>query len=102
MSDYKTLVVDGTAYETTLTRNYLRRKPYRPRDPKRLAAFIPGVIRAVKAEAGCRVVRGQSLLVLEAMKMENDLVAPADAVVKAIYVSPGDTVTKGQLLVEFE
>ncbi len=102
MSDLKTLVIDDTKYETRLTKKFARRRPYVPADPNRLAAFIPGLIRAVHVQAGDRVRRGQSLLVLEAMKMQNDVAAPEAATVRAVHVAAGDTVVKGQLLVEFE
>jgi biotin carboxyl carrier protein len=45
---------------------------------------------------------GQSLLILEAMKMQNHIIAHDHTVVQALHVAPGDTVTKGQLLVAFE
>jgi pyruvate carboxylase subunit B len=48
------------------------------------------------------VAAGASLVVLEAMKMENELKAASPAVVKAVRVSPGEAVEKGQVLVEFE
>jgi biotin carboxyl carrier protein len=48
------------------------------------------------------VRRGQSLLILEAMKMQNDLAAPRTATVRAVHAAPGDSVAKGQLLIEFE
>jgi pyruvate carboxylase len=102
MSDQKTLVIDDTAYQTRLTKKFARRKPYAPKDPKRIAAFIPGVIRDVRVAPGDHVRRGQSLLVLEAMKMQNDLGAQDEGVIKAVHVSPGETVAKGQLLIELE
>lgn len=102
MSDYRTLTIDGTAYETRLTKKFARRKAYAPKDPHLVAAFIPGVIRAIHVRPGDVVRRGQSLLVLEAMKMQNDLAAPRAATVKAVHAVPGDTVVKGQLLIEFE
>jgi pyruvate carboxylase subunit B len=45
---------------------------------------------------------GSGLVVLEAMKMENELRAPAAAVVRVVRVAPGEAVEKGQVLVEFE
>jgi len=102
MSDLKTLTIDGTVYETRLTKKFARRKPYVPKDPNLMAAFIPGVIRAVYVRPGDVVRRGQSLLILEAMKMQNDLAAPRTATVSAVHAAPGDTVAKGQLLIEFE
>ncbi len=102
MGERRTLIIDDTAYETRVTRKFARRQPYAPKDLRRVAAFIPGVIRAVHVASGDRVRKGQGLLVLEAMKMQNDVAAPEEAVVKAVHVSPGDTVSKGQLLLEFE
>lgn len=102
MSDHRTLIIDDTHYETRLTKKFLRRKPYVPKDPRRMAAFIPGAITAVRVQAGDRVTRGQSLLILEAMKMQNDITAPGPGTIKAVHVAPGDSVARGQLLVEFE
>ena len=102
MSDYKTLVIDDATYETRLTKKYARRKPYAPKDLRRIGAFIPGVIRAVHVAAGDRVRRGQSLLVLEAMKMQNHLAAPLDGLVREVATAPGDSVAKGQVLVAIQ
>jgi biotin carboxyl carrier protein len=51
---------------------------------------------------GVRVAARQSLLVLEAMKMETPIVSPYDATVRAVHVGEGDRVARGQLLVELE
>jgi biotin carboxyl carrier protein len=62
-------------------------------------AMIPGRVVAVAVAAGDAVKRGAQLLVVEAMKMQNDVPSPADAVVARVSVSPGDTVELGDLLV---
>jgi biotin carboxyl carrier protein len=67
-----------------------------------LKAPMPGLVLRVQASAGQSVAQGAGLVVLEAMKMENELKAPASAVVKAVRVQPGEAVEKGQVLVEFE
>ena len=100
--EHTTLVIDGTRYETRYTRKFALRKGYVAGDPQQVKAHIPGVILKVYVAAGQRVARGEGLVVLEAMKMKNDLTAPHDGVVKAIHVSPGEMAAKGQLLVEFE
>lgn len=64
-----------------------------------VTAPLPGMIVAVKVEAGQSVSAGQVLLVLEAMKMENDVVAPHPGVVREVLVAPGATVAGGQPLV---
>ncbi|MCL5677176.1 MAG: biotin/lipoyl-binding protein [Firmicutes bacterium] len=63
-----------------------------------ITAPLPGLIVAVKVEAGQSVDAGQVLMVLEAMKMENDIVAPGPGVVKEILVEPGTAVAGGQAL----
>jgi biotin carboxyl carrier protein len=70
--------------------------------PTVLKAPMPGLVMKISVEAGQRVEAGAALVVLEAMKMENELRAPAGAVVKGIRVKPGEAVEKGQVLVEFE
>lgn len=66
-----------------------------------LKAPMPGLIVAVRVEPGQAVQKGDPLLVLEAMKMENILKAPSDGVVSAIKVELRNNVTKGQVLIQF-
>ncbi|MCA2980067.1 MAG: biotin/lipoyl-binding protein [Myxococcaceae bacterium] len=65
-------------------------------------APMPGKVVKVLVRDGERVTRGQALIVLEAMKMEQTTSAPADGVVKAVQVREGDQVTAGQVLVVME
>ncbi len=67
-----------------------------------LRAPMPGLVVRVQAGPGDRVVAGAGLVVLEAMKMENELKAPAAARVRSVRVAAGQAVEKGQVLVEFE
>jgi len=60
---------------------------------------MPGTIISVKVKAGQEVKRNQVVAVLEAMKMENDIVAAQDGIVVSINVSNGESVETGQLLV---
>jgi glutaconyl-CoA decarboxylase len=59
---------------------------------------MPGKILGVKASVGQAVKKGQVILVLEAMKMENEIVAPEDGTVATINVSTGDSVEPGATL----
>ena len=63
-----------------------------------VTAPMPGKILVVKASAGQAVKRGQVLLILEAMKMENEIVAPQDGTVATINVAVGDSVEPGATL----
>ena len=71
-------------------------------DPGALEAPMPGRVAAVRVVAGQRVAKGEELLVVEAMKMENALRAPRDGVVRAVHVAAGDLVAPGRALVEVE
>ncbi len=67
-----------------------------------LKAPMPGLVVRVLVEPGQGVVPGQGLVVLEAMKMENELRGNAAGTVRAVPVTTGQAVEKGQVLVEFE
>jgi biotin carboxyl carrier protein len=67
-----------------------------------LKAPMPGLVVRVQVQPGEQVAAGDPLVVLEAMKMENELKAGAPGTVKLVRVAPGEAVEKGQVLVEFE
>ena len=67
-----------------------------------LTAPMPGQVRAVNVNEGNTVTKGQTLLVLEAMKMEIRIHAPQDGVVKKLFVKQGQTVEREQILIKIE
>lgn len=67
-----------------------------------VTAPMPGVILSIDTAVGATVQRGQTLLVLEAMKMKNELKAEREGTVASIGVAVGDQVRHGDVLVEFE
>lgn len=67
-----------------------------------IKAPMPGIIIELKVEKGQSVEEGETLLILEAMKMENAIVSPKKTVIKDIYIVVGDTVDKNKLLIDFE
>lgn len=69
--------------------------------PKPVRAPMPGLVLRVDVEAGQQVNAGQGVVIIEAMKMENELRADAAGVVARILVQPGTAVEKGTVLVEF-
>jgi pyruvate carboxylase subunit B len=74
----------------------------KPAEQTHLAAPMPGLIVRVHVSEGDPVRAGQGLIVMEAMKMENELRAAAAGVVRRVLVSPGGIVEKGELLLEME
>ncbi len=66
----------------------------------RLKAPIPGLIARYLVEVGEEVTTGQPVVILEAMKMENEVRSPVNGRVEALHVPAGETVTRGTLLVE--
>lgn len=66
-----------------------------------LKAPMPGLVLKVFVTEGAEVKKGDNLFVLEAMKMENIIKAPADVVVKTVKIKPGDKVEKNQVLLQF-
>ncbi|ODN30107.1 biotin/lipoyl-containing protein [Fervidobacterium thailandense] len=67
-----------------------------------IVAPMSGVILKVLVSPGQKVEHGQKVVILEAMKMENDIVADRPGVVKSVKVKEGDNVDTGQILVELE
>lgn len=70
--------------------------------PGALRAPMPGLVIKVEVQEGDVVARGQGLVIVEAMKMENELKAEGDGRVRKVLVTAGHTVEKDQILVEFE
>jgi acetyl/propionyl-CoA carboxylase alpha subunit len=73
-----------------------------PSGPAPLIAPMPGMIVRVAVQVGDTVQAGQGLVVMEAMKMENELRATAAGTVKAVLAQPGTAVEKGAILLELE
>jgi len=69
---------------------------------KLLKAPMPGLILEINVEVGQTVNENDNLLILTAMKMENSLLSPRNGVIKSIAILVGDSVIKGDLLIEFE
>jgi biotin carboxyl carrier protein len=64
-------------------------------------APMPGLVLRVLVEPGQKVTKGEPLLVLEAMKMENMIKAPGDAIVSSVKAQLGQAVEKNQILIDF-
>ena len=100
--EYETFVLDGVEYQTYTTKKYNQRKPYQPINHGLILAFIPGSIIEVMVKVGDKVKLGDTLVVLEAKKMLNQLKAPFNGVVTKLNMTVGEKVVKSQILVELQ
>lgn len=98
--EYILLDVDNVTYKTLSNKMHDNRKEYQPNNPSLLKSFMPGSIPEVFVKEGDLVHQGDNLLLLEAMKMKNLIIAPFDGMVKKINVKTGDRVAKNFVLLE--
>jgi len=96
------LEIGGAVYSTRLTSKFKNRPQWIPPDRKKVLAVIPGNIQKLMVSEGDEVVAGESMMILEAMKMRNEIKATHQGVIKTINVKEGDQVSKSFLLLEFE
>ena len=99
---YSWLTVEKVKYRTLLTKKYEQRIPYSDPETTLVKSFISGNIHDVKVKKNQKVKIGDELLILEAMKMRNKIIADQDGVIKMVHVQKGENVIKGQLLVEYK
>jgi biotin carboxyl carrier protein len=96
------LNIDTSLYQTRISKKFENRKPYKPADPRIILSFIPGTVLDIMIKPGQNVSKGEDLMILDAMKMQNKLKCIMDGKVKSIAVKKGDKVSKGTVLLELE
>lgn len=100
--DLKTLEIGGTEYITRYNKKFPPGKKWARPNEMKVLAFIPGTIQKISVKEGQAVEQGDNLLVLEAMKMRNELKSAISGVIKKIYVKEGEQVPKHHLLIEYK
>jgi biotin carboxyl carrier protein len=98
----KFLNIDTSMYKTRISKKFENRKKYLPPDPKKILSFIPGTVLDIMVKEGQSVEKGDEMMILEAMKMQNKLKSTGAGRISKIHVSKGDKVSKGTLLIELE
>jgi biotin carboxyl carrier protein len=96
------VTVDGQTLVLTKSSGARRGSQAGHHNAGELTAPMPGQVRAVNVSEGDAVAKGQTLLVLEAMKMEIRIHAPQDGTVKKLFVKQSQTVEREQVLIEIE
>ncbi len=95
-------MLNGVEYKTQLTQKWINRKKWEEPNPYLLTSHIPGTIMHIEVKEGQAVEEGESLLILQAMKMNNQLTAHFSGKIKKICVNVGDKIPKGALMIEME
>ena len=96
----ETIIVQSAVYQTEYTNKYRRRVKWEKPNEELVLSFMPGTIIDVLVKPGEKVKKGDTLLILEAMKMLNNVLAPFNGKVSSIMVSVGDKIPKNAAMVE--
>lgn len=103
-----TVKVNGSIYKTTVEDQFdqllkqLGMDNLATSKVLQIKAPMPGLVLSILAAEGDEIKKGDSLLVLEAMKMENMIKSPTDGIIKKIAIKQGDKVEKNQVLITFQ
>lgn len=100
--ELKTLIIQGAVYQTTYTRKFEERINWEAPNENLLYSFIPGTIIDIFVKPKDKVKEGETLLLLEAMKMQNQVRMPFDGEIVKIYVRKDDIIPKKHLMVEIK
>jgi pyruvate carboxylase len=100
IAEYTTFLTGSGGFKTLLTEKYQNRKVWAEPDSKKITAIIPGTIIDVYVKSGQNVKKGETLLVLEAMKMQNQILMPFDGKIKKVFVKPDEKIPKHYLMLE--
>lgn len=95
-------VILARYYNTTLTNKYKARKFWHNPIPGEIKANLPGTIEKIFVSEGQTVNKGEVLLIHEAMKMKNRVLAPESGIIKEICVAEGDKIKKDTPMVIIE
>ncbi|HQM77962.1 MAG TPA: acetyl-CoA carboxylase biotin carboxyl carrier protein subunit [Bacteroidales bacterium] len=93
-------MINDVTYLTIIPPKYKKRKTYSKKDLHLVYSFIPGIIKGIRVKEKEEVHKGDILCDLEAMKMNNKVLAPIDGKIKKINIKEGDKVAKDQVLFE--
>jgi pyruvate carboxylase len=97
----KTKTTDKTPKPNQVQR-YVMRKVFTAVNANHITAFMPGTVGHIYVKKGERVKKGETIVILQCMKMDNELQAPFDGKIKSIHVKTGENVVKDAVLIELE
>jgi biotin carboxyl carrier protein len=100
--EMKTLIIQGAKYTTTFTRKFEERTNWEAPNENLLYSFIPGTVIDIFVKPKEKVKEGQTLLLLEAMKMQNQVRMPFDGEIVKIYVKKNEVIPNRHLMIEIK
>ena len=96
------LNINTILYKTRLSRKFINRKVYKPSNPKMILSYLPGTVIDILVKEDQQVSKGEVLVILDAMKMQNIMKCNSDGTIMKIHVKKGDKVSKGTVLMELK
>jgi pyruvate carboxylase len=96
------IIVHSAKYQTTYNKKYLNRKVWEEPNFNEIKSYIPGTIIDVLVKAGQVVNAHQSIIVLEAMKMYNDVQMPFKGKIVKVHIEKGQKIPKNFIMMEIE
>ena len=100
--ELKTLIVQGAIYKTQYTWKFENRVNYETPNENHIYSFIPGTIVDIFIKTRQKVKEGETLLLLEAMKMENQVRMPFDGEIVKIHIKKDEVIPKRHLMIEIK
>ena len=100
--EYKELIVQGAVYKTTFTNKFETRVNWEAPDVNRIHSFIPGTIIDIFVKPKDKVKEGETLLLLEAMKMQNQIRMPFDGEIVKVHVKKDEIIPNRRLILEIK
>ncbi len=100
--EFKNLVIQGAIYKTTFTKKFENRVNYETPNENLIYSFIPGTIVDIFVKTRQMVKEGETLLLLEAMKMENQVRMPFDGQIVKIHIKKDEVIPKRHLMIEIK
>lgn len=96
------IIVHSAKYQTTYNKKYENRKVWAEPNFNHINSYIPGTVIDILVKKGQKVAAGESILILEAMKMYNDIKMPFKGKIVKVYVEIGQKIPKNFLMIEVE
>jgi len=100
--EWKDLIIQGTVYKTTYTRKFEQRVNWEAPNDNMLYSFIPGTIIDIFVKPKQKLKEGETILLLEAMKMQNQVRMPFDGEIVKVNVKKDEVIPNRYLMVEIK